>query len=114
MKVFILRFRNLHPNANVEYDTFYEIEQINEYEGIIKKLSSFLIISRTQNNHEKIFILNSSIDGILLKNNNKFANSILILNESILRIIEFSFQKEKIKPEVNIFYILYFLLKDFI
>ena len=101
MNIFVLTFINLHPNANFENDTFYKLEQISENEGILKKISSFLIISRTHQNLEKVFSLNCTNEGILLRNNSKYSNSALILCETNLRILEFSFPKEKIKGEVN-------------
>ncbi len=96
-----MNFINLHPNANFENETFYKIEQISEPEGILKRLSSFLIISKTHKNLENVISLNCISDNILLKNNSKFANSNIILYDSNLRIMEFSFPKEKIKGEVN-------------
>ena len=96
-----MTFINLHPNANFENETFYKIEQITEPEGLLKKLSSFLILSKTHKNLENVISLNCSSDNLLLKNNSKFANSNIILCDTNLRILEFSFPKEKIKGEVK-------------
>lgn len=99
--IFVLTFINLHPNANFENDTFYKVEQISEPEGIFKKISSFLIISKTHKKLEKVISLISPNDGFLSKNLTKFSNSAMILCDTNLRILEFSFPKEKIKGEVK-------------
>ncbi len=101
-EMYILTIINLGSQANFENDTLYEINKINRNEGIFKKISSYLTISRDTFRINNVFVMNPSNDGMLFKNNTKYQNSVLLLNENYLKILEFSFPNNKIKGEVNI------------
>jgi len=102
VNIHILSIINLNPQANFLSDTYFETSKLNENEGIFKKLTSYLLPSKQNFVANNILILNPSYQGILYKNNSKFENSIFLLNNDCLKMVEFSFINNRLRAEVII------------
>lgn len=109
MNIFILSIINLNPQSNFLNDTYFDTVKITENQGIFKKLSSYLLSSKASLETDKMFILNPSYNGLLYKNNSKHENSIFLISDNMLKIIEFSFMNNRLKGEVLIIYYIYIL-----
>ena len=111
LNVHILSIINLNPQSNFLNDTYFETSRLNENEGIFKKFTSYLLPNKQQIEAENIFVLNSSNNGILYKNNSKIENSIFLFNEDCLKIIELSFLNNRLRGEVKKNFNYFFYLK---